>query len=229
MNSNKAFTRLEQRLGYVFKNKKLLETSLIHSSHLHDETENYERLEFHGDRVLALIIVDYIADHYPKARVGELALRLNKVVSRKTCAEVARSADLGRYLILGNDARHSGTRNRTSVLSGALEAVIGAAYLDGGLEEARKLVLNLWQPHFTFDVADAIDPKTELQESQQILGKDIPTYRVLEKVGPSHAPEFMVEASLSSGEKEVSRGKTKKEAERKAANKLLLKWKTSDD
>ena len=229
MNSNKAFSRLEQKLGYVFKNKNLLEISLIHSSHLHDETENNERLEFHGDRVLALVIVDYLSIHYPMARVGELALRLNKVVSRKTCAEVARSTDLGQYLILGNDARHSGTRSRTSVLSGAMEAIIGAVYLDGGLEEAKKLVLNLWKPHFSFDIAEAIDPKTELQESQQILGKDIPTYRVLEKVGPSHAPEFLVEVSLSSGETETSRGRTKKEADRKAANKILLKWKTSDD
>lgn len=223
MNSNKSLSRLEQRLGYVFKNKNLLETSLIHSSHLHDETENYERLEFHGDRVLALVIVDYLADQFPEARVGELAVRLNKVVARKTCAEVATSANIGKYLILGNDARHSGTRNRVSVLGSAMEAIIGAVYLDGGLEEARKLILNLWQDHFIFDITEAIDPKTVLQESQQTLGKEIPTYQVLEKVGPSHDPEFLVEVSLSSGEKEVSRGKTKKEAERKAANKLLKK------
>ena len=229
MNSDKALTRLEQKLGYAFSNRKLLETSLIHSSHLHDETANNERLEFHGDRVLALVIVDYLSTCYPMARVGELAIRLNKLVARKTCAEVARSADLGQFLVLGNDARHSGTRTRTSVLGGAMEAVIGAVYLDGGLEEARKLVINLWKEHFSFEIAEAIDPKSELQESQQLLGKAIPTYRVVEKVGPSHAPEFLVEVCLASGEKEVSRGKSKKEAERKAANKLLLQRKKSDD
>ncbi len=221
MTDNKAFSRLEQKLGYEFKNKKLLETSLIHSSLLPDETKNNERLEFHGDRVLALVVVDYVTEHYPKASVGELALRLNRVVSRNTCAEIAKSVDLGDYLTLGNKSRHSGIRRKTSVLSGVIEAVLGAVYLDGGLEEARKLILNLWKDHFSFEIAEAIDPKSELQEIQHLKGMDIPTYRVLEKVGPDHSPEFLVEASLSSGEKEVSRGKTKKEAESKAAKKLL--------
>lgn len=229
MNSNKAFSQLEQRLGYVFKNKLLLKNALIHSSHLHDETANNERLEFHGDRVLALIVVDYMFTEYPTAEVGELAIRLNKVVSGKTCSEIAKSIDLGKYLILGHDAKHSGTRTRASVLGGAIEAVIGAVYHDGGLEEARKLVLKLWQPHLSFEVTDAIDPKGKLQERLHIMGKEIPTYRVLKKEGPSHAPEFQVEVSLSSGEKAVSRGMTKKEAERKAAQIILDKWKEASD
>ncbi len=216
-------------MGYVFKNKKLLETALIHSSHLHDETENNERLEFHGDRVLALIIVDYLTNRYPMASVGELALRVNRVVSRKTCAEVARSFDLGKSLILGPDARHSGIRNKSSVQSCAMEALIGAVYLDGGLEEARKLVLKLWHPHFSFEVAEAVDPKSKLQEMQQAQKGDTPSYQVLAKEGPNHAPEFLVEVSLSSGEKEVSWGNTIKDAERSAAIKILTKWKVLDE
>jgi len=131
---SKQLFKFEQRLGYVFNNKDLLKNALTHSSCKQDHVDNYQRLEFLGDRVLALCIVNYLMRMFPDAQVGELATRLNKVVSGDSCSEVALTIELGKVLIIGDGARFSGTRNRTSVLADAMEAVIAAIYLDGGLE-----------------------------------------------------------------------------------------------
>ncbi len=229
MKSTKQLQRFEHKVGHVFQNKDLLKTALIHSSFKPSHASNNQRLEFLGDRVLALSIVNYLMREYPKAPVGELASRLNHLVSRTACSEVARSIDLGKEMVLGDHARFSGTRNRSTVLADAMEAVIAAIYLDGGFEVAERTVLSLWKDYLKFDLEEAKDPKNELQKLMLSQGRSLPSYELLDSSGPPHEPEFTIAVSLPSGEQATSVGKTKKEAERKAASKLLDELENSSD
>ena len=213
--------RFEQKLGYSFHNRELLRTALTHSSDEKSHLKNYQRLEFLGDRVLALCITNYFMETFPHAKVGELASRLNKVVSGDTCSEIAKSIALGNVLFVGDSSRYSLIRNRASVLSDSLEAIIGAIYLDGGMEPTTQTILRLWKHHLDFPLEDATDPKSELQELLHAKRSGLPEYRLINKLGPAHNPEFRVEVVLESGESAMASGSSKKEAEREAA-KLLL-------
>ena len=229
MKISKQLFKFEQRLGYVFNNKDLLKNALTHSSCKQDHVDNYQRLEFLGDRVLALCIVNYLMHMFPDAQVGELATRVNKVVSGDTCSEVARTIELGKVLIIGDDSLFSGTRNRKSVLADAIEAVIAAIYIDGGLEMTEKIVISLWQNHLNFELEDATVPKSELQELLSSRRLDLPQYTLLEKIGPAHAPEFKIEVRSHSGESAIGTGKSKKEAEQQAALLLLQQLENEND
>ena len=136
---------LEQRIGYEFGNRDLLIMALTHSSAVNDAMASYQRLEFLGDRVLALVISEMLIEEFPRAAEGELAQRLTALVRNEACAEVARTLDLGEAIRLGGGEAQSGGRRKAAILGDACEALIGAVYLDGGLEPARRFVVENWR------------------------------------------------------------------------------------
>ena len=178
-------------------------------------------MEFLGDRVLNLVLAEAVLAADPEAAEGTLAPRYNLLVKKETCADVARSIDLGSVLRLGKSEMASGGRRLDAALGDAMEAVIAAIYRDAGLEAARAVVLRLWAGRIASLAEDERDPKSSLQEWAQSRGLPAPTYKELSRAGPPHAPVFTVEARLEDGRYAVATGKAKREAEKDAARVLL--------
>lgn len=205
-------------LGYRFSDPDLLENALTHTSAVVRTGRSNERLEFVGDRVLGLVIADALFRRFPDEPEGDLALRLTALVNGERLAEIAGEIGLTDWVI-----RDAGSRDgaaRPSVLADACEAVIGAVYLDGGLDAARQLIERLWGGRIE-EVAPVRDPKTALQEWAQGRAKALPSYKVVDRKGPPHAPVFTVEARVDGLEPVRAKGGSKREAERGAAEALL--------
>ena len=215
-----AHRQLSQRLGHEFRDPSLLHRALTHGSRGGSEGDN-QRLEFLGDRVLGLVMAEALLEADPTADEGRIAPRFNALVRRETCAEVARAVDLGSGLKLGRSEMLGGGRRKEALLADAMEAVIAAVYLDGGLEAARAVVLRLWGERIAGAPQDARDAKSALQEWAQGRGMAPPLYELIEREGPDHAPRFVIEARLPSGETERAEGATKRAAEHAAAAALL--------
>ena len=219
---------LEERLGYRFRNRELLKLALSHAS---IGTESNERLEFLGDRVLGLIVAERLYADYPDEAEGGLAVRLNALVRREACAQAGEAAGLAPYLIMAASESGSGGRRKAAILAGACEAVIAAVYLDGGIEAARRFVLNYWEELFASLKPELRDAKTALQEWAQggpRAEKTQPAYTVKQRLGPDHAPVFTVEVRVPGQESEQGEGSTKRDAEQDAARRMLLRlglWK----
>jgi len=209
------------RLGYKFVNPALLVRALTHASIASATRPDNQRLEFLGDRVLALVMSEALFQADPSASEGQLAPRFNALVRRETCADVARAIDLGAALKLGRSEMVSGGRRKEALLADALEAVIAAVYLDGGYEAARQVVLRLWGERIARVDSDARDAKTALQEWAQARGQAVPDYTEISREGPDHAPVFTIEVRLVSGETEAATAPTKRQAEQAAAEALL--------
>jgi ribonuclease-3 len=219
-----AIAALERRLGLAFSDQELLERALTHSS-VGDgakRVSDNERLEFVGDRVLGLLAAERLAELYPQSSEGDLAPRLNALVSRKTCAVVARSMDLGAALRLSPAETKAGGRDKDSILAGACEALMAALYHEGGLPAARRFFLEQWaDPIRELGSPRPLDPKTALQEWAQGQGKPLPAYAVVERKGPDHAPTFTVEAQVAGLTPARAQGRSRQEAEKAAAQALL--------
>ncbi len=211
---------LSERLGHEFRDPSLLIRALTHGSRGGGEGDN-QRLEFLGDRVLGLVMAEALLEADPEADEGRIAPRFNALVRRETCAEVARQADLGAGLKLGRSEMIGGGRKKEAVLADAMEAVIAAVYLDGGLEAARGVVLRLWGGRIAAAPKDARDAKSALQEWAQGRGMAPPAYELIGREGPDHAPRFVIEVRLATGEAERAEGATKRAAEHAAAAALL--------
>ncbi|MGR3342829.1 MAG: ribonuclease III [Paracoccaceae bacterium] len=209
------------RLGHDFENPALLVRALTHASIASATRPDNQRLEFLGDRVLALVMSEALFQADANASEGQLAPRFNALVRRETCADVARAVDLGAALKLGRSEVVSGGRRKEALLADALEAVIAAVYLDGGYGAARQVVLRLWGERIARVDSDARDAKTALQEWAQARGQVPPDYTEISREGPDHAPVFTIEARLASGETEVATAPTKRQAEQAAATALL--------
>jgi ribonuclease III len=209
------------RLGHGFARPELLIEALTHPS-MATGAHN-QRLEFLGDRVLGLVIAEALLAQDPAAQEGELAPRLNALVRKETCAEVAASLDLGAALRMGRSEMLTGGRRKTALLGDAMEAVIAAVYLDGGLEAARRLILRSWGERIAGVGAVGRDAKTSLQEWAQARGLPPPVYRDLDREGPDHAPVFSVEARLADGRAAQGRAATKRAAQQAAAEALLAR------
>jgi ribonuclease III len=207
------------RLGHDFREPSLLIEALTHPS-VSGATDN-QRLEFLGDRVLGLVIAEALLEEDRAAAEGELAPRLNALVRKETCAEVAREVDLGTAVRMGRSEMLSGGRRKPALLGDAMEAVIAAVYLDGGIEAARALVLRLWGPRIAAARAQTRDAKTALQEWAQARGMPPPEYRDLARAGPDHAPVFSVEARLADGRAATGEAASKRAAQQAAAGALL--------
>ena len=208
-------------LGREFADRALLEQALTHPSASSKARPDNQRLEFMGDRVLGLCVAEMLMDAFPDLPEGELAPRFNALVRKETLAEVAGEIDLGQYLRLGRSESTSGGRRKAAILADAMEAVIAVLYLDGGLEAAADFVGRHWGPRLRDVKSAPIDAKSALQEWAQGRGLATPSYTLLSRDGPDHAPVFQIEACLDNGIKAKGKARSKKLAEQDAAQKLL--------
>lgn len=217
------FKDLEKKLAYRFKNVELIEQALTHASVRGGKGQraDNERLEFIGDRVLGLAIAEVLAAKHPDDSEGELARRFNRLVRGEACARVARSIDLGAHLILSDSEADSGGREKLTILADAVEAVLGAVFLDAGFDKARAVVRKLWeaQPDNAPDIN--VDAKSELQEWAQGRGLPLPKYSVVSRKGPDHAPHFTAEVTISGMPPALGEGASKRIAEQDAAQAFL--------
>jgi ribonuclease-3 len=217
---------LKARLGHAFRDDGLLERALTHASvgGGGGKVRDNEVLEFIGDRVIGLLAAEKLAATDPKAAEGDLAPRLNALVSREACARVARAAGVGPALRLAPSETKTGGRDKDSILAGACEAVMAAIYQDGGLEAARAVFLDLWSELFAeVGAPRPRDPKTALQEWAQGRGKPLPAYAVTERRGPDHAPTFTVAVEVKGLAPAAAQGRSRQEAEKAAAAALLAR------
>jgi ribonuclease-3 len=215
--------RFEELLGWSFRDDPLLAQALAHRSWCaeHPNQSSNERMEFLGDAVLGVIVTDHVYRTYPLLQEGQLAKVRASVVNADVLADVAGRIQLGPCLFLGKGEDASGGREKTSILSDGMEAVIAAVYLDAGLEPARALILRAWGDRIGSARAVARDPKTSLQEWAQARGLPPPAYADLDREGPDHAPVFSVEARLADGRAAAGRAASKRAAQQAAAEALL--------
>jgi len=212
---------LEERLGYRFRDRRLLEEALTHASLGGRRRRTNERLEFLGDRVLGLALAHLLIERFPHDPEGALGRRQAHLASRDILAEVARAIGLGRYLRLARGEEESGGRDNPTILADALEAVLGAVFLDGGFAEAERIVRALFAPRLPELHRPPRDAKTALQEWAQGRGLPLPEYHLVERRGPPHAPEFTVEVRVRGLAPERASGTSKRSAEQAAARRLL--------
>lgn len=215
----------QKRIGYRFKDAKLLKRALTHSSLSgHNKNErDLERLEFLGDRVLGLLVAEELWRRYPNLEEGELAPRLNALVRKETCAKAALAFELDELIRMSVHEDESGGRKKTAILGDACEAILGALYIDGGLCAARTAFAYYWLPNFEALSRRHRDAKTALQEWSQERKLGAPKYKVVESEGPAHAPAFTVEVTVRGFEPARGEGRSKRSSEMAAAEKLLLR------
>ena len=217
-------SELENRIHYTFKNKKLLHEALSHSSYANEgkRTRSNERLEFLGDSVLSIIVAKHLFTHYTHLPEGELTKLRASLVCEKSLHEFACDFGLGEFLLLGKGEELTGGRERPSIIADAFEALLAAIYLDGGMEQARKFVLQFIPEHLNPKQAKGLnDYKTTLQEIIQQNKEEKIEYVPIEETGPDHDKTFVVEVHLNSNVIGTGRGKSKKQAEQFAAKDAL--------
>jgi ribonuclease-3 len=228
---------LTAALGYDFKDPVLLKTALTHPSAISitrprrgrktgskadaEVSVDNQRLEFLGDRVLGIVIAEMLFHAFPDEDEGALARRLAALVKQDALDAVAREIDLGRYLILSRGEEDGGGRDNPATLADACESVIGAVYLDGGLEVAGGFIERYWRPKMAAEAKPPQDAKTALQEWAQAAGLALPRYTVVKSEGPPHDPVFEVSVSVVGQEPASARGRSKRAAEQAAARSLL--------
>lgn len=220
-----AVEALQERLGHRFNDPDLLARALTHASAgqaTADRVRHNERLEFLGDRVLGLCVAETLLGRHPTAPEGELSKRLNALVSRATCAGVARAIGIGSALRMAGGETKSGLRENDTVLGDACEAVIAAVYLDAGLERAGAVIRTLWADAMErVETVAVLNPKSQLQEWAAASKRAAPVYRVVRRSGPDHAPEFTVEVEVAGLPAEAAVGGSRQTAETAAALALL--------
>ena len=216
---NNKIKELQKILKINFKNKDLIEQAITHKSY--NQKNNYEKLEFLGDRVLGLIISKKLLEIYSHEKEGVLDKKLASLVNKTKCFEVAKSLELEKFVFVGNN-RKKILKIENKIVSDCCEALIGAIYLDQGLNIAEKFILKTWKIHIKASAVTFIDSKTKLQEYSLKKFKTLPIYKLLENSGPKHKPIFKVGVRLQNLEFVNAVGNSKKEAQQKAAA-LLLK------
>lgn len=223
---------LEKKTGYTFKDKSLLRQALTHSSFANEQKINkrkdYERLEFLGDAVLELVSSTFLFHEYPDMPEGIMTRKRSTLVCEPALAFCAKDIELGKYILLGKGEEATGGRERDSITSDVMEAVIGAVYVDGGFEEAdhfiRRFILNDLENRQLF-----YDSKTLLQEMVQKEADGLLEYHLAGETGPDHDKQFVVEAMIKGRVCGQGTGKTKKAAEQKAAYEALMAWKQNKE
>ena len=231
--NNEEAKRMEENIAYSFKNRLYLETAMTHSSYSHElmvsseKKKNNERLEFLGDAVLELISSEFLFNKYSDLPEGNLSKLRASLVSEAPLAECARKIELDRFIMLGRGERLNHGNERDSILSDAFEALIGAIYLDGGLEEARKFVVanvmsNIDERHLFHDA------KTELQMIVQNRYQSVPAYETIDESGPSHCRIYTVTCSIEGEIVSTGTGSSKKSAQQDAAAKAIRMIRTEE-
>jgi ribonuclease III len=209
---------LEQALGVRPRDLTLFERALTHSSHI---DPSYERLEFLGDRVLGLAIADWLYELHPDDPEGKLSQRLNSLVSGAACAVVGREMVLSPRMKLGKQALDDGAYDSDNVIGDVVEALIGAMFLDIGLDAARTFIRARWADLMSGQTLAPRHPKSALQEWAAAHNRKAPAYSTVERTGPDHAPRFRVKVSVGSAGEAEAEGRSKQEAESAAAAVLI--------
>ena len=212
------YEKLEKKLNIKFKNNNLLIKSLTHKSF--NPYENNEKIEFLGDRVLGLVISQKLLKIYPDEKEGVLDKKFASLVNKKTCLEVAKAIELEKYIKTFNP-KNKIIKIEDKIISDSCEALIGAIYLDKGLNVVEKIILKLWSGHIKQSVITQIDAKTKLQELALKKFKKLPYYKIISNTGPRHKPIFKVGVKLPNTKYFISSGKSKKDAEQNAAIECL--------
>ena len=207
-----------EQLGHVFADASLIQRAMTHSSR---GVENYERLEFLGDRVLGFVVATLLIEHFPDESEGQLAVRFAALVDRTTCAEVAQAIGVAKLLSLDVSARAAGVHLSDNVLGDVCEALIGSLYIDGGIDAARRFIVAHWSPLLRKRTRAQKDSKSRLQEWAQSRALPIPSYEVIWRDGPDHQPLFRVRVTLRDIEPVEATGASKQEAEKLAAAAML--------
>jgi ribonuclease-3 len=209
---------LEKKLKFKFTDSKILTKSLTHKSY--DSKNNNEKIEFLGDRVLGLIIAKKLLEIYPKEREGILDKKFASLVNKRKCLEIAKKIELEKYVLIFNP-KNKKIIIEDKIVADCLEALIGAIYLDKGLNFTEKFVLNLWSEHIRASVVTQIDAKTKLQEYSLKIFKALPNYKLISNTGPRHKPLFKVSVKLKDTKFFTALGVSKKDAEQNAASLCL--------
>jgi ribonuclease-3 len=210
---------VSEQLGHQPKNIELFELALTHKSI--GGSEDYERLEFLGDRVLGHIIARALYERHPKEPEGYLSRRYNVLVARETCAEVGRELGVPKLVRLGKQAREDGASQSENVVGDVVEALIGALLLDGGLDAAERFVLGTWETHLAGQGKAPHHPKSALQELAAAKGARPPVYELVRRTGAHHAPKFTIRVAVEQLGEATADGTSKQEAETAAAATLL--------
>ncbi len=211
---------LAGRTGHVFSDLRLLETALTHSSAV-KAVSNNERLEFLGDRVLGLIVAELVFRRFPDAREGEIAPRFNALVDARTCAEIGEELDLADFVRADSALKARVHASRANYLADAVEALIAAIYLDGGIDAARAFILRYWEPRLSMVVVKPANPKSELQEWVARQGDLRPEYSIENREGPDHQPLFTVQVRVGGFAPSRGSGGSRRAAEEAAATAFL--------
>ena len=217
---------LEQKIKYEFKNKELLKKALTHTSYAYEHNiESNEKLEFLGDSILQFVSSEYLYLNFPKLKEGEMTKTRAAVVCENSLCKIAKKLEFGKFLFLGKSELATGGNDRTAILADSVEAVIAAILMDGGIEPAKKFIIeNLSEEvEIASKNVGQKDFKTVLQEKLQINGDVKIEYTIISEKGPDHDKTFEAEVSCNNKKLATGVGKTKKQAEMKAAEKALEK------
>tara|TARA_B100000029_G_scaffold501446_1_gene574832 strand:- start:429 stop:1091 length:663 start_codon:yes stop_codon:yes gene_type:complete len=215
---NKILINLQKKIKVKFKNIELLKKSLTHKSH--DSDNNYEKLEFLGDRVLGIIISKRLLELYPEEKVGNLDKKLASLVNKNRCYEIGKKLNLDKYVQIGKTQKKIKIENK--IISDCIESLIGAIYIDKGFFFVEKFVLRIWNEFIKSTNITLVDSKTKLQEYSLKKFKTLPIYKLLSNTGPKHKPNFKVCVKLKDTSSIEASGTSIKKAEQAAAE-LLIK------
>ena len=208
---------LQKKISIKFKNLNYLKKSITHKSY--DPLNNYEKLEFLGDRILGFVISKKLIELYPNEKEGVLDKKLASLVNKNQCLEVAKIIGLEKFILIGNKSAKTKVENK--IIADSIEALIGAIYYDKGFEVSEKFILNIWKNFINLSEETIIDSKTKLQEYSLKKFKSLPIYKLVSSSGPKHKPKFTISVRLKDTKLYEGSGDSKKKAEQNAAKKLL--------
>jgi len=208
---------LQKKINIKFKNINYLKKSITHKSF--DTINNYEKLEFLGDRILGFVISKKLIELYPNQKEGVLDKKLASLVNKNKCLEVAKILDLEKFILTGN--KNSKTKIENKIIADSIEALIAAIYYDKGFEISEKFILNMWKNFINLSEETIVDSKTKLQEYSLKKFKSLPIYKLVSSSGPRHKPKFTISVKLRDTKLYEGSGDSKKNAEQNAAKKLL--------
>lgn len=223
---------IEQKLGYTFKDNSLLKLAFVHRSYINENrmmTAHNERLEFLGDAVLGMLISNYLYRELPSVSEGELSFLRSRLVEASSCVSYMHALDIAPYILMGKGERMNDGRGRETILADLFEAIIGAIYLDGGLQAASHFLFGLFSQHFqTILKMPVRNWKALLQDYCQKTYQQTPTYQVLQTSGPDHSKTFEISVFIENQELGRGKGSSKKEAQQAAAADAISRFASSD-
>lgn len=224
--TDQEFQAIAALLGYTFRNRDLLKAALTHGSGRKGKTNTtYQRLEFLGDRVLGLVIAEELYVRNPRKAEGALAQNFSVLVRAEACADAARDLGISEHIRVGQKEKAQGMATQTVILGDVMESILGAMYLDGGLEPARALIMRLWDERLSSRSKLVKDAKSFLQEWALAQGKAIPAYRIVSRDGPDHSPNFTIAVTVDGFAEAIASAQSKRNGEQLAAELFLRREK----